>query len=229
MPEEEITETTEQNPAEEETAEEPQEEAVEETPQEEKETPKEQTKEPYTERERRSYARMKEAEETAKKAREELAKVKQDLAKARLPISDVDAILEVQSATSGLDSDEVAELKLRASSQGIKLSDAREDKNFLLWQRAHREEVEKTKAATPSTVQPEEEKPKTVFDQARELGGRTLDKDGKSVITDDNIVKDFRNLPEKEALLEKHNLWIHPRKARRDEKDRFNIGPRPIR
>lgn len=211
MPEE-TTEETVENPAEEETAEEPsEEETPEENPQEEKETPKEQTKETYTERERRSYARMKEAEETAKKAKEELAKVKEDLAKARLPISDVDAILEVQTATSGLDPDEVAELKLRASSLGLKLSDAREDKNFLLWQKGHREEVEKTKAAAPTTVQPEEEKPKTVFEEALAL-------------RQDKVTKDFANLKQKEEWLEKHGLWEHPRKARREE--RFNLGPR---
>jgi hypothetical protein len=225
MPEEETAETTEQNPAEEETAEETQEETQEEPeqPQEEKETPKEQTKETYTERERRLYARLKESEEVTKKTKDELGEVREELAKAKIPISDVDAILEVQTATSGLDPDEVAELKFRASILGDKLSDARKDKNFLLWQKAHREEVDRLNAAKPTTVQAEEEKPKTIFDQARELGGRTVDKDGTTVVADNSIKRDVAKLAEKEKLLEEHGLWVHPRKAQREE--RFKIGP----
>ena len=196
------TEETNENPVEEET--------TEEQPQtEETETPKE-TEETYTEREKRSYARMKKAEEEAKKAKDDLVKIREDLAKAKIPISDVDAILEVQTATSGLDPEEVGELKFRASTIGTKLSDARQDKNFLLWQKAHREEVERLKAATPTTVQAEEEKPKTVFEQANEL-------------RHDGIKADMAKLKEKEAFLEKHSLWEHPRKAQREEK--FKILP----
>lgn len=205
MDEEKIEETNE-NPEEEETSEE-------ETSPEEKDTPKEETKETYTERERKYYARMKDAEEARKKAKEELAKAKEDLAKAKIPISDVDAILEVQTATSGLDPDEVGELKFRASTLGTKLSDARQDKNFLLWQKAHREEVEKLQAAKPTTIAPEEEKPKTVFDEAKGLKG-------------EGIRKDFANLKDKEAFLEKHGLWEHPRKARRTES--FSVGPQGL-
>jgi hypothetical protein len=224
MENENVEETPTENQAEEETAEEtPEEVAPEQTPPEEKETPKEQTKETYTERERRLYARLKESEEVTKKTKAEMAKVREELAKAKIPISDVDAILEVQTATSGLDPDEVAELKFRASILGDKLSDARKDKNFLLWQKAHREEVEKLNAAKPTTTQPEEEKPKTIFDQARELGGRTLDRDGRTVVANDSIKRDVAKLSEKEKMLEKHGLWVHPRKAQREEK--FKVGP----
>jgi len=208
---EEKVEETKENPVEEETTEEtPAEEEPEEKPQEETETPVQKTEETYTEREKRTYARMKKAEDEAKQAKADLMKVKDDLAKAKIPISDVDAILEVQIATDSLDTDEVAELKFRASSLGTKLSDARQDKNFLLWQKAHREEVEKLNAAKPTTVQVEEQKPKSVFDQAKELHSS-------------NIRQDFANLKEKEAFLEKHGLWEHPRKAMREE--RFKVMP----
>jgi hypothetical protein len=169
MSEEEKNEVTEENPEVKDT---PEPEAkpevepkVEEKPTEEKETPKEQTKESYTDREKRYYARMKESDEIAKKAKADLAKAKEETAKAKLPISDVDAILEVQNATKGLDADEVAELKLRASSLGVSLSEARENKNYQLWQGAHRKEVEKEKALAPNTNQEEVDKPKTLEEE----------------------------------------------------------------
>lgn len=165
---------------------------VEEKPQEEKETPKEQTKETYTEREKRYYARMKESEEIAKKAKAELAKAKEEVAKAKLPISDIDAILEVQSSTRDLDTDEVAELKLRASSLGISLSEARQNKNFQIWQGAHREMVAKEKALAPNTNQVEIDKPKTIEDELSEA----------------------KTQKEKEVVLDKYGL--NPLKRRKD-------------
>jgi len=155
-------ETTQQNPAEETAVEETQEE----TQPEEKETPTQKTD--HTDAEKRAYARMKEAEESAKKAKAELKKVQEELAKAKIPISDVDAILEVQSSTKDLDNDEVAELKLRASSIGKSLSEARQDKNYQLWQKAHREAVEKDKTLTPSTKQDEVDKPKSYVQRLNE-------------------------------------------------------------
>lgn len=139
----EIDKETEENPEVEET---PEPEKVEENPPEEKDTPKKETEGPkeksedeekYTDRERRYYARMKEAEEQAKKAKE--------LAKSKRPVSDIDAILEVQEATKNLDHDEVAELKVRAVAKNISLSDARNDENFILWQKAYSEKVAKEK------------------------------------------------------------------------------------
>jgi len=127
----------------EETNENPVEETIEEEkPKEEKETPNEKTespKEEFSDREKRLYARAKQAEEEAKKAKAEAAESKK-------PISDVDAILEVQQATKGLDPIEVSELKIRATAKSCSLSEARKDENFSLWQTAHREKVEKEKS-----------------------------------------------------------------------------------
>jgi len=154
-------ETTQQNPAEETAVEETQEETTE-----VKETPDKKTE--HTDAEKRAYARMKEAEDSAKKAKAELKKVQEELAKAKIPISDVDAILEVQSSTKDLDNEEVAELKLRASSIGKSLSETRQDKNYQLWQKAHREAVEKDKTLTPSTKQDEVDKPKSYVQRLNE-------------------------------------------------------------
>ena len=179
---EETTETTEENTTEEETvAEEAQEATQEETPQEVNETPKKKTE--HTDTEKRLYERAKEAEKRAAKAKAEADKLKEEIAKANLPISDVDAILEVQNATSGLDETEVSELRLRANALGASLSTAREDKNYQLWRKGHREEVEKTKALSPNTNQDEVEKPRTLEEElaaapTQEEKGKILDKYG---------------------------------------------------
>jgi len=171
---------------------------VEKKPEEVKETPKEETKETYTDREKRYYARMKESEEIAKKAKAELAKAKEEVAKAKLPISDVDAILEVNRATSGLDPEEIAELKLRANALGCSLSEARKDKNFGMWQKSYRETVEKERALNPSTRQTEVPKEKPLEQKFEDL------KSGNP----------FRITPEAEELMEKEGLWRNPSYAK---------------
>lgn len=133
-----LEETTQTNPVEEPTAET--------TPLEEADTPKETAPEQYTEREKRYYARMKQAENIAKTAREELSKV-------RKPVSDIDAILEVQEATKGLEMAEIATLKTWADALKVSLSEARKNENFVLWQKAYREKVDKENTPLPSTTQ----------------------------------------------------------------------------
>ena len=140
--EETTIEETKENPVEEET--------TEEKPQiEEKETPKEETKDQYTDREKRYYARMKSAEEAATKAKQEAKLAKEEAAKSKMPISDVDAIVEVQTATKDLDTNEIAELKLRATATGKSLSEARKDENYLIWLTGFRERLAKEKQVPP--------------------------------------------------------------------------------
>jgi hypothetical protein len=133
-------EETNENPVEEETT-------VEQPQIEELGTPKEtESPEQYTEREKRYYARMKQAENIAKQAREELAK-------ARKPVSEIDAILEVQESTKGLDAKEVAELRLRANASQTSLTEARKSEGFALWQNGYKAKVEKENPPLPSTTQ----------------------------------------------------------------------------
>lgn len=141
---EEFIEDTEENPEKEVSADD-----IQETPQpEEKETPIKQTDSPeqYSEREKRYYARMKQAENEAKKWRSEAEKAKK-------PVSEVDAILEVQEATKGLDTSEVTELRLRADALKTTLTEARKSEGFALWQRGYKEKVEKENPPLPSTTQ----------------------------------------------------------------------------
>lgn len=96
----------------------------------------------------------------AKKAEE---KVKELISKTEPPegaerFASVDAILEIQTATKGMDEEEVAELRLRAKATGKSLLESRKDENFNLWRDARREKVEKAKALEPSSRQGEEEK-----------------------------------------------------------------------
>jgi len=66
----------------------------------------------------------------------------------------LDEILEAQQATKGLDSSEIAELRLRAKANDISLSEARKDSNFQLWSEAYKEKVEKDKnTLKPSSKQ----------------------------------------------------------------------------
>ncbi len=133
-----------QNPAEEETAEEQPQEGEKETPNKKTDSP-----EQYSAREKRYYARMKQAENIAKQAREELA----TMSKKPVVAPNIDAILEVQEATKDLDNLEISELKFRADALKVPLTEARKNENFILWQKAHKEKVEKENIPLPSTAQ----------------------------------------------------------------------------
>ena len=168
-----VDETTE---PEEETQEEVDEETSEETV--ETETPKTQAVD--------YEAKFKASQEEAirlKKVVDELKKPKSSSTgePAKEPL-DVDSILEVQTATRGLDSDEVEELRLRAKALGVPLTEARRDDNFVLWRDARKAKVAKDKALNPSTTQTEKEKPKTLEERLKnatfEEKGKILDEMG---------------------------------------------------
>jgi len=108
------------------------------------------------------YARMKLAEERAKKAEAKLAE------KPTSESSDVDAIVEINIATKDLSPEEIAELRFRASVNKTTLSEARKDENFILWQGAHKEKVEKDQTLPPSTKQSITPKRKSLTDMTVE-------------------------------------------------------------
>jgi hypothetical protein len=211
MAEETQEETTQQNPEEEETPEEenPQsepEEAPKETPQEEETSEKTEKSEEYTDREKRYYERMKASDESAKKAREEAKKAREELSQLKKgsDFSDVDTILEIQTATKGLSPEEVSELKNRASIDGVPLSEARKNENYILWQTAYRAKVAKEKETlTPSSKQTESKKPQTLVER---LGVSELRKGEKKI-----SVSDLRKeMAEKEKVLREEGLYDEP-------------------
>jgi hypothetical protein len=132
----------------------------------------------YSDLERQMYARAKKAEAELKLAKEELDKKKS----ANAP--DLDAILEITSATAGLEPDEVDELKLRASALGKSLTETRRDKTYNLTLQALREEKRKANALEPSSRQEGSEKRKPLKEQSlseKEDYLRNLTVNGKKV------------------------------------------------
>ncbi|MFH1327405.1 MAG: hypothetical protein ABIH76_00925, partial [Candidatus Bathyarchaeota archaeon] len=121
----------------------------------------------------RYYARMKQAENIAKAARDELAKVKRPAS-----VSNIDTILEVQEATKDLTTPEIEELKVRADILKTSLSDARKNENFVLWQKAYREKVEKENVPLPSTTQGNVSKEKSLKEMTLEERTKYFEKIG---------------------------------------------------
>jgi len=113
--------------------------------------------------------------QSEKKKRQEL---EAKLAKNEKPASDVDAIVEVQQATKELDSTEIAELKIRADANGVSLTEARKDENFVLWQKAYKEKVEKENAPEPSTKQGDSKQTKSLSEMGLEEKGEYFAKQG---------------------------------------------------
>jgi len=155
--------------------------------------------EQYSERERRYYARMKAAEEEAKK-------VKATLNELKKPQSEIDAILEIQYATKDLDPAEIEELKMRSSATSQSLTEARKDSNFVLWQKAYREKVEKERTPLPSGRQPEEDKPMTIQERLNKARRIVEKKEGELV--DDRLREEMK---EKEEILKKSGLYKEDR------------------
>ena len=173
---------------------------IEETLKEEKAPTKkvEQPKVEHTDKERRLYERAKKAETEARERAKELEEFKKNYSKNSF--EDVDAILEVQRATMGLDQKEVGELKVRANALGVPLSEARENEDFKLWQMSYQDKVAKEKAPVPSTTQPGEGRPRT-----------------EAEILDENrgTFEDFiSESPEKTKVLEKSGLWKDPQRRK---------------
>jgi len=170
MAEEKVDGETTENTEPEETPEEPKE--PEEVPEEEPKEPEEPKEEPEVDaskeleaKNRQLFERVKKAEEAEKALKKENARLKKD--KSPSENLDVDSILEVQTATKGLNSEEVEELRLRAKAKDISLSEARKDENFVLLLKAKREKVAKAKALNPSTNQPESKKSKTLEERLK--------------------------------------------------------------
>lgn len=101
------------------------------------------------EKNKQLFERTKKAEDKAKLAEEELAKVKGEPRKELDPTE----IADVSLALSGLDPDEQAKLIRDAKAFGKPLSEIRKSEDFVLWQGAHKEKVEKEKTTPPSTKQ----------------------------------------------------------------------------
>lgn len=124
------------------------------------------------------YARMKLAEEKAKKAEAKLAEKPETTSEP-----DVDAIVEINIATKDLSPEEIAELRFRAAANKTTLSEARKDENFIIWQGAYKEKVDKNQTLSPSTKQAPVAKRKSLGDMTIEEKEEALIKMGSNKAT----------------------------------------------
>ncbi len=165
----------------------PEETPAEEAKPQEKIAEKKEVKDEPSEKEKRLYARLMKSEEKLVKQKEETLQ-----ARKQADPNDVDKILEIQIATQGLGEQEISELKLRADHLGKSLTEARKDKNFLIWQNAYNQKVEEDNTPSPSTVQDtkqdmEEDKGKSIhsFDTDPKTGKSKGARDALNLMNDD--------------------------------------------
>jgi hypothetical protein len=124
---------------------------------------------------RQLFERTKKAENEKKALEKEIERLK----KVKTPDSklDVSDYIDISSSLEGLDQKEKEKLSREHKLTGEALSEIRRSEDFVLWQKAYREKVEKTKALDPSTTQQEVSKPKTI--EERLLEAKTLDEKAK--------------------------------------------------
>jgi len=78
--------------------------------------------------------------------------------------TEVDKILEIKSATEGLDAKQIGYLRTLSKAKSISLTDARQDEDFGLWNGAYKQKVEKENIPLPSTTQGNAQENKTYKD-----------------------------------------------------------------
>lgn len=97
----------------------------------------------------RIYAERKELKERVSQLEAELRKLQETSTPEE---REIQRIIEITSALDGLDDEEKREVVLRAKARKVSLAEARQDPNFLLWQKARRELVVKEQSKLePST------------------------------------------------------------------------------
>ena len=112
-------------------------------------------------------------------------------------VLDVEDYIGISAALEGLDKREKEYLAQQHKLTGKSLSEIRGEEDFLLWQSAYKQKVEKEKALAPSNRQQEAEKPQSLLEKLR---GTSRE--------------------EKEKLLAERGLWKPPK----IRPDRVKIG-----
>ena|SRR3990167_4780503 len=135
--------------------------------------------------------------ERFKQVNEELAKLKKQPVKTVNKSLDVEDYIDISASLEGLDQKEKTYLAEQHKLSGKSLKDIRNDENFLLWQGAYRQKVEKEKSLKPNSAQSESDKPRSLSEKLRGV-----------------------SLEEKEKLLTEAGLYKNPR----PRADRVSIG-----
>lgn len=103
--------------------------------------------------------RAEKAEAELKKLEKQLnAKVNKDTGSRDAASLDVEDYIDISASLEGLDQREKEKLAREHKLTGRPLSEIRKDEDFVLWQEAYRQRVEKERALNPSTTQEEREK-----------------------------------------------------------------------
>jgi len=142
------------------TSEETQEETSTEPEKETQEETSEETSEETVEKETSKTSETVNYEDKFKASQKEAIRLKKEndgLRKNKKPSNptgvDVAEIVEIQAATKDLSSEEITFLQTQAKATGKSLSETRKDENFILWQKAYKDKVEKENSPEPSTKQ----------------------------------------------------------------------------
>lgn len=112
----------------------------------------------------------------AKKAEADKNVLEAKLRAAKKPTLDVDDYIDISASLEGLDQAEKEYIAEQHKFTGKPLKDIRNDKNFLLWQKGHIQEVEKERTLAPSNKQSEADRPKSLLDK---LKGASLEEKEK--------------------------------------------------
>lgn len=142
------------------------------------------------------FERAKKAEADAKAAKA----LAETFKTASTKTLDVEDYIDISASLEGLDQKEKERLAREHKLTGKPLSEIRKDEDFLLWQTAYKQKVEKEKLALkPSGTQSIENQPQTLADRLKNA-----------------------SLADKEKILAEAGLYKTPR----PRADRVNIGPR---
>ena len=103
----------------------------------------------------------------AKKAEADKNILEAKLRAVKKPTLDVDDYIDISASLEGLDAKEKEYIAEQHKYTGKPLKDIRNDENFLLWQIAYRQKVEKEKTLAPSNKQSEADRPKSLLDKLK--------------------------------------------------------------
>jgi len=105
--------------------------------------------------------------ERFRQVNDELAKLKKQPVKVVNKALEVDDFIDISASLEGLDQREKEYIAQQHKYTGKSLKEIRNDENFLLWQTAYQQKVEKEKALAPSNKQTETDRPKSLLDKLK--------------------------------------------------------------
>jgi len=126
--------------------------------------------------------------ERFKAVNDELSKLKKQPAQTVSKPLDVEDYIDISASLEGLDQKEKEKLAREHKLTGKPLSEIRKDEDFLLWQSAYKQKLEKERTLAPSSTQTLSEKPLSLTEKLAKA-----------------------SLTEKEEILAKQGLWKSPR------------------